>query len=81
MSRTLPNGPKFSVYNFGEFYSGTKQVLQSILGVGGVPPSYVIQNMKSRPRNPVLCNLARDKKIYWKAPLNGANFRAGNHQV
>ena len=64
MSRTLPNGPMFSVYNFNEFYSGTKQVLRSILGVGGVPLSYVIRNMKSRPRNPVLNNLTSDKKIY-----------------
>ena len=39
MSRTLPTGPKFSVNNFDEFYSGT---LRSILGVDGVPFSYVI---------------------------------------
>ena len=81
MSRTLPNRPKFSVYNFSEFYSGEKQVLPSILGVGGLPLSYVIQSMKSRPRNPVLNNLSCDKKICWRAPLNGANFWADNHQV
>ena len=81
MSRTVPNGPKFSVYNFGEFCSGTKQVLRSILGVNGVPLSYVIRNIKCRLRNSALSCFTRDKKIYWKAPLNGANFEADNHRV
>ena len=81
ISRTLPNGPKLSVYNFDKFYSGTKQVLRSILGVGGVPLSYVIQNVKCRPRNSALSGFTCDKKIYWKASLNGANFEADNHQV
>ena len=81
MSRTVPNGPKFSVYNFGEFYSGSKQVLRSILGVGGVPLSYVIQNMKCRPRNSALHGFTRSKEIYWKAPLVGANFEADYYRV
>ena len=81
MSRTVPNGPKFSVNNFDEYYSETKQVLRSILGVGGVPLSYVIRNMKCRPRNSALSGFTRDTKIYWKAPLVGANFEADNHRV
>ena len=81
MSRTLPNGPMFSVHNFDAFYSGTKQVFQSILGVGGVPLSYVIQDMKNRPKHSVIENLPRDKKIYWRASFHGADFRADNHRV
>ena len=74
----MPNGPKFSVNGYDEFNSGTKQVLQSVLGSGGAPLSYVIRNMKCRPRNSALRLSTRCNKIYWKAPLCGAVYNADN---
>ena len=80
-SRTIPNGSKSSMNDYDEFNSGTKQVLQSALGVGGGPLSYVIQSIKVRPRNSTLCSSTRRAKIYWKAPLVGAVFNTDNRCI
>ena len=80
-SHTISNGPKFSVNDYNEFNLGTKQVLQSVLGSGGAPLSYVIQNIKVRPMNSTLRGSRRRAKTYWKAPLVGAVFNADNCPV
>ena len=75
----IPNGPKFSVNDFTEFSLGTKEILQSVLGNGGAPLSYVIRNDKVRPR--FTCDTTRRTKIYWKAPMRGPVFDADNRRV
>ena len=74
MSCTVPNGLKFSIDNFDEFCLGTKQVLRSILGVGGVPLSYVIQNIKCRPRNSTLSGFTCDKKDLLESTIEWCQF-------
>ena len=78
-SHTIPNGPKFSVNGFTEFKLGTIKILQSVLGDGGAPLSYVIRNNKDRPH--ITRDNTRRTKIYWKAPMRGLVFDADNRRV
>ena len=72
----IPNGPKFSSDDWIGFKTGTKEILQSILGRKGVPLSYVIRDNTNRPV--ITPGSTRRDKIYWNAPLVGAAFNADN---
>ena len=71
-NNVIPNGQKFSLDDWIGFKTGTKEILQSILGRKGVPLSYVIRDNTNHPV--ITLGFTHRNKIYRNAPLVGAAF-------